>query len=88
MLKVASSTRQNSNDRFVSLKNVSMQVNIHSFAAEVCIKQVLINSEETSNPIEVVYSFPIEEQTAIYSFEANLDNDRKIQTQIKEKKTA
>jgi hypothetical protein len=63
-------------------------VNIHSFAAEVCIKQVFINSEETLNPIEAVYCFPIEEQAAIYSFEANLDDGRKIQAQIKEKKKA
>jgi hypothetical protein len=80
MLKVVSK------DRFVPLKNVTVQVNIHAFAAEVCIKQVFINIEETS--IEAVYCFPIEEQAAIYSFEANLDDGRKIQAQIKEKKIA
>jgi len=83
MLKVVSSK-----DRFVPLKNISVQVNIHAFAAEVCIKQVFINSEERSNPIEAVYCFPVEEQAAIYSFEANLDDGRKIQAQIKEKKQA
>ena len=83
MLKVVSSE-----DRFVPLKNVSVHVNIHAFAAEVCIKQVFINSEETSNPIEAVYCFPVEEQAAIYSFEANLDDGRKIQAQVKEKKSA
>jgi hypothetical protein len=88
MLKVASSSRQHSDERFVPLKNVSVQVNIHSFAAEVCIKQIFINSEETSNPIEAVYCFPVEEQAAIYSFEANLDDGKKIQAQIKEKKKA
>jgi hypothetical protein len=88
MLQVVSSSRQRSDDRFVPLKSVSVQVNIHSFAAEVCIKQVFINSEETSNPIEAVYCFPVEEQAAIYSFEAKLDDGRKIQAQIKEKKTA
>jgi hypothetical protein len=89
MLKVVpSSSSRNSEDRFIPLKNVSVQVNIHSFAAEVCIKQVFINSEETLNSIEAVYCFPIEEQAAIYSFEANLDDGRKIQAQIKEKKQA
>jgi len=90
MLKVVSSSsrRRSSEDRFVPLKNVSVQVNIHAFAAEVCIKQVFINSEETLNPIEAVYCFPVEEQAAIYSFEANLDDGRKIQAQIKEKKSA
>ncbi|CAF3497809.1 unnamed protein product [Rotaria sp. Silwood1] len=88
MLKVVSSTHRNSKDQFVPLKNVSVQVNIHSFAAEVCIKQLFINSEETLNPIEAVYCFPVEEQAAIYSFEANLDDGRKIQAQIKEKKSA
>jgi hypothetical protein len=90
MLRVVSSSsrRRSSEDRFVPLKNVSVHVNIHAFAAEVCIKQVFINSEETSNPIEAVYCFPIEEQATIYSFEANLDDGRKIQAQIKEKKSA
>ncbi|CAF2496735.1 unnamed protein product [Rotaria sp. Silwood2] len=88
MLKVVSSAWRDSKDRFVPLKNVFVQVNIHSFATEVCIKQVFINSEETLNLIEAVYCFPIEEQAAIYSFEANLDDGRKIQAQIKEKKTA
>jgi hypothetical protein len=89
MLKVVSSSSdRHSQDRFVPLKNISVQVNIHAFAAEVCIKQLFINSEETLNPIEAVYCFPIEESAAIYSFEANLDDGRKIQAQVKEKKKA
>jgi hypothetical protein len=86
MLKVVSSSRRQSADKFVPLQNVTVHVNIHSFAADVCIKQLFINNEE--NPIEAVYCFPVEEQAAIYSFEATLDNDRKIQAQIKEKKKA
>jgi len=88
MLKLVSSSHRRSEDRFVPLKNVSVQVKIHSFAAEVCIKQVFINSEELLNPIEAVYNFPIEEQASIYSFQATLDDGRQIQGQIKEKKKA
>ncbi|CAF0855018.1 unnamed protein product [Adineta steineri] len=88
MLKVASTSSRYSTERFIPLKNVAVQVNIHSFAAEVCIKQIFINSEELEAPIEAVYCFPIEEQAAIYSFEAILDDGRKIQAQIKEKKSA
>ena len=85
MLKVVSSS---SNARFVPLKTVDVQVNIHAFAAEVCIKQLFHNNIETSNPIEAVYCFPIEEQAAIYSFEATINDGRKIQARIEEKKKA
>ena len=88
MLKVVPSSDRYSKNRFVPLKNVSVQVNVHSLSAEVYIKQVFINSEESSSPIEAVYCFPIEEQAAIYSFEANLDDGRKIQARLKEKKKA
>jgi hypothetical protein len=40
-----------------------------------------------SNPIEAVYMFPIEEEAAVISFEAEIDN-RKICTQVKEKEKA
>ncbi|CAF1335234.1 unnamed protein product [Adineta steineri] len=88
MLKVVSTSSRYSTERFIPLKNVAVQVNIHSFAAEVCIKQIFINSEELEAPIEAVYCFPIEEQAAIYGFEAILGDGRKIQAQIKEKKSA
>ncbi|UJR20577.1 hypothetical protein I4U23_023703 [Adineta vaga] len=89
MLKVVSSLlEQRRENQFIPLKNVAVEVNIHSFAAEVFIKQVFINSEETNVPIEAVYCFPVEEAAAIYSFEATIDDDRKIQGEIKEKKTA
>ena len=85
MLKIVSSS-SNSKSQFVPLKNVAVQANIYAFAAEVCIKQIFINNEET--PIEAVYCFPVEEQAAIYSFEAKLDDGRKIQAEVKEKKKA
>lgn len=86
MLKIISSS--SSNSRFVSLKTVDVQVNIHAFAAEVCIKQLFIHDEPIDNPIEAVYCFPIEEQAAIYSFEATINDGRKIRARIEEKKKA
>jgi len=88
MLKITSSSSSSSLERFVPLKSVDVQVNIYAFAAEVCIRQIFINNEQTSNPIEAVYCFPIEEQAAIYSFQATLDDDRKIEAKIQEKKAA
>lgn len=84
MLRVISSA----NERFVSLKTVDVQVNIQAFAAEVCIKQLFIHDEPIDNPIEVVYCFPIEEQAAIYRFEATINDGRKIRARIEEKKAA
>ncbi|CAF4648584.1 unnamed protein product, partial [Rotaria sp. Silwood2] len=70
---------------YVPLKKVFVEATIHSFAADVTIIQVFRNDEET--PIEAVYCFPIEEQAAIYSFVARI-NDREIVAQLKEKKEA
>ena len=39
------------------------------------------------NPIEAIYMFPIEEEAAVISFEAEMD-DRKIITEIREKQEA
>ena len=70
---------------FVPLKRVNVEATIRSFAADVTITQVFRNDETT--PIEAVYCFPIEEQAAIYSFIARID-DREIVAQLKEKKEA
>ncbi|CAF4432940.1 unnamed protein product [Rotaria sp. Silwood2] len=70
---------------FVPLKRVNVEVTIPSFAADVIITQVFRNDEK--QPIEAVYCFPIEEQAAIYSFTARID-DREIVAQLKEKKEA
>jgi hypothetical protein len=64
---------------------VSVNATIHSFAADVTITQVFRNEETTS--IEAVYCFPIEEQAAIYSFLARID-DREIHAELKEKEQA
>ena len=70
---------------YVPLKQVNVEANIKSFAADVTIQQIFRNEETTS--IEAVYCFPIEEQAAIYSFTACID-DRKIVAELKEKQEA
>ena len=69
----------------VPLKRVNVEATVRSFAADVTITQVFRNDE--TKPIEAVYCFPIEEQAAIYSFIARID-DREIVAQLKEKKEA
>lgn len=70
---------------FVPLKRINVEATVRSFAADVTITQVFRNEE--TKPIEAVYCFPIEEQAAIYSFTARID-DREIVAQLKEKKQA
>jgi hypothetical protein len=72
-------------ESFVPLKRVNVEATVRSFAADVTITQVFRNDE--TKPIEAVYCFPIEEQAAIYSFTARID-DREIVAQLKEKKQA
>ena len=66
----------------VPLKGVQISTRIVEFVSEIQVTQTCVNVE--SNPIEAVYMFPVEEEAAVISFEAQVDN-RKISTQIKEK---
>ncbi|CAF1531105.1 unnamed protein product [Adineta steineri] len=70
---------------YVPLKKVNVNVTIDSFAADVTITQIFYNNENI--PIEAVYYFPIEQQAAIYSFVARI-NDREIFAELKEKNEA
>ncbi|CAF3519838.1 unnamed protein product [Adineta steineri] len=70
---------------YVPLRNVSVEAWIDSFAADVTLTQVFFNQEE--NNIEAIYVFPIEENAAVYSFTAQID-DRTITATLKEKKVA
>ncbi|CAF3602122.1 unnamed protein product [Rotaria sordida] len=70
---------------YVPLRNVSVEAWIDSFAADVTLTQIFVNQEE--NPIEAIYVFPIEENGAVYSFTAEIDN-RTITAVLKEKKKA
>ncbi|CAF3624069.1 unnamed protein product, partial [Adineta steineri] len=69
-------------EQYVALKSVSVDSKIRSFGADVSITQLFKNDE--NQPIEAVYCFPIEENAAIYSFTAKID-DREICAQLKEK---
>ncbi|CAF1222422.1 unnamed protein product [Rotaria sordida] len=81
----SSFSTQQSEQQHVPLKYVNVEAYIKSFAADVTIEQIFRNDE--TKPIEAVYCFPIEEQAAIYSFVARID-DREIVAQLKEKKEA
>jgi len=68
--------------QYVPLKSILINSKIRLFGADVIITQIYRNDEK--QPIEAVYSFPIEENAAIYSFIAKID-DREICAQLKEK---
>ncbi|CAF4077914.1 unnamed protein product, partial [Rotaria sp. Silwood1] len=70
---------------YIPLKQVNVEATIRAFAANVTITQIFHNDETV--PIEAVYCFPIEEQAAVYSFIARID-DREIVAELKEKKQA
>jgi hypothetical protein len=80
MLRLADQPSKN-----IPLKEVKIISKLQSFAADVTITQLFQNEEQTS--IEAVYCFPIEENAAVYSFTARID-DREISAHLKEKKEA
>jgi hypothetical protein len=84
-LEIIPNSEDQSHSLTVPLKKVSINATIHLFAADVIITQVFRNDENI--PIEAVYCFPIEEQAAIYSFVARI-NEREIIAQLKEKEEA
>ena len=69
----------------VPLKKVQLHVKVVDFISEVNIIQDYVNHE--ADPIEVLYSFPVEESAAIIGFEASI-NDQVIVAQVKEKEKA
>ena len=69
----------------VPLKKVQLRAKLVDFIAEVNIIQDYVNQE--ANPIEVIYSFPVEESAAIIGFEASI-NGHVIVAQVKEKEKA
>ena len=69
----------------VPLKSVHIKAKIVDFISEIQVTQYYVNVEP--NPIETIYMFPVEEEAAIVSFEAEVD-DRKIVTKVKEKQEA
>ncbi len=81
MLRIKSNSSSQT-QQYVALKSVSINPRIRSFGADVNITQLFRN--DGNQPIEAVYCFPIEENAAIYSFTAKID-DREICAQLKEK---
>jgi len=69
----------------VPLKNVHLDVKVVDFISEVTITQEYLNHE--ANPIEVLYSYPVEESAAIIGFEAVVDG-REIEAEVKKREEA
>ena len=64
------------------LKSIDVTITIKGFVAHVTSHLTYINVE--SQPIEAVYEFPVDEQSAIYHFEATIE-DRTIVAECQEK---
>ena len=69
----------------VPLKWVRLEVQVVDFIAEVSVMQNYQNEED--DPIEVHYSYPVEESAAIVGFEAVINNRHVVAT-VKDKETA
>merc|ERR1712038_1593803 len=69
----------------VPLRNVRLDVKVVDFVSQVTVTQEYVNRE--SNPIEVLYSYPVEESAAIIAFEANIDG-HEIEAEVKKKEEA
>ena len=69
----------------VPLRNVRLDIKVVDFVSQVTVTQEYVNRE--SNPIEVLYSYPIEESAAIIAFEANIDG-HEIEAEVKKKEEA
>ena len=69
----------------VPLRNVNLNIKVVDFIAEVAVEQEYVNRE--NKPIEVVYSFPVEESAAVNGFEAVIDG-RELVAEVKEKEKA
>ena len=69
----------------VPLKNVSVHVNVKGYL--VGISSTLSYYNDTSNPLEVTFRFPLEESFAVVGLEAIIDG-RKIKGEVQEKQKA
>lgn len=67
------------------LKNVSVQAKVKGYL--VGISSTLSYSNDTSNPLEVSFRFPLEESFAVVALEAIIDG-RKIKGEVQEKEKA
>lgn len=69
----------------VPLKRVKIEVKVVDFIAQVMVIQEYENEED--HPIEVEYSFPVEESAAVVGFEAVM-NGWHIVAEVKKKEKA
>ena len=69
----------------IPLKNVHIDAKVVDFVSQVTITQEYVNHE--SGPIEVLYSYPVEESAAIIAFEAVVDG-HEIEAEVKKKDEA
>ncbi|XP_043914200.1 von Willebrand factor A domain-containing protein 5A-like isoform X2 [Protopterus annectens] len=69
----------------VPLKNISVNVEVKGFVADVVSTLVYKNEEE--NPIEAVFVFPMHDDCAVYKFEATVDG-KTVVAEIQEKQQA
>ena len=67
------------------LKSVSVQAKVKGYL--VGISSTLSYSNDTSNPLEVSFRFPLEESFAVVGLEAIIDG-RKIKGEVEEKEKA
>ncbi|KAK1152876.1 von Willebrand factor A domain-containing protein 5A-like [Acipenser oxyrinchus oxyrinchus] len=69
----------------VPLKGIAVQLKVQGFVADVCSTLSYENSE--SSPVEAVFVFPMEEDSSVYDFHAEIGGV-KIQAEIREKQEA
>ncbi|XP_069474453.1 von Willebrand factor A domain-containing protein 5A-like isoform X26 [Ambystoma mexicanum] len=69
----------------VPLKSISVDIQIKGFVADVSSTLTYKNDEQ--NPLESDFVFPMDDDSAVYSFEAMVDG-KKIVAEIQEKKKA
>ncbi|XP_078522465.1 von Willebrand factor A domain-containing protein 5A-like [Lissotriton helveticus] len=69
----------------VPLKGITVAVQVKGFVADVSATLTYKNEEQ--NPLEVVFVFPMDDDSAVYNFEAMVDGKR-IVAEIQEKKQA
>ncbi len=55
----------------VPLKKVSVSARVVDFVSQVTVQQEYVNREAV--PIEARYNFPVEEESAVIDFEAQVD---------------
>jgi len=67
----------------VPLKSIDVQLTVRGFVGNVVTTLLYKNTEQ--NPIEAVFEFPIDDQSAVYQFEAKIE-DRVIIAECQEKK--